>query len=768
MSDTKITYITKAKANITGMHCAACSSRIERVMGKTDGVAEVSVSLADETMRVTFDPVSVDTAAMQQAIADMGFGAEFMDATAPEEGMDLDKRRSEALAALAEQKRNLIPAFAFALPLLILSMGHMWGMPLPGWLAPETSPLSFALTQLLLTLPVIWSGRGFYLRGIPALLRKAPNMDSLVAMGTGAAFLYSVWNTVEIALGADQMIIMLRAMDLYYESAAVLIALIGLGKYFEVKSKLRASDAIRALMELTPDTATVLRAAEQITVPLSDIQLGDLLLIRPGERLPVDGVVTDGHSAVDESMLTGEPLPVTKTAGDALAGGTLNTTGSLTMRAERVGAQTTLARIIAMVREAQGTKAPIADLADTVSYYFVPAVMAVAFLSGLGWYLGGESFAFSLRIFVAVMVIACPCAMGLATPVSIMVGTGRGAQLGVLVKGGEALQTLASVDYVVFDKTGTLTHGQPKLTEITAAPGATLDGDTTLSLAAAVESSSEHPLARAVVDRASERNLPIPLTTDFEAVLGRGARANIDGQTVLVGNAEFMTDNDIGVTNESQNAANKLSGQGATVLYVSVSGKLQTLLAVADTIRNETPEVIAKLRKSGISIAMLTGDHETTAIAIATRAGLDPAKDTIRARVMPEHKADEVARLQSEGHVVAMVGDGINDAPALAKADVGIAMGSGIDVAVESGDVVLMGDGLTKLPTALGLGYAVMANIRQNLVWAFGFNTLGIPVAAGLLLLMGGPALSPMIAGTAMAMSSVTVVTNALRLRYYS
>jgi Cu+-exporting ATPase len=622
---------------------------------------------------------------------------------------------------------------------------------------------------------VLWSGRHFYLRGIPALLRRAPNMDSLVAVGTGAAFLHSVWSTVEIALGHEPMA---RAMDLYFESAAVLIALIGLGKYFEAASKLKTSDAIRSLMELSPETAVLVDGETRTEIPVAEVQAGDLLLVRPGARVPVDGVVASGRSSVDESMLTGEPLPVTKEQGDHLAGGTLNTSGALTMRAERVGAETTLARIIEMVRRAQGSKAPIANLADTVSYYFVPAVMALAVLAGLAWYLAGQPFPFALRTFVAVMVIACPCAMGLATPVSIMVGTGRGAQLGVLVKGGAALQTLSRVDCVVFDKTGTLTHGSPELTDLLSAPASAAPGSAApteseaqnaLALAAALESSSEHPLAAAVVRGARARGLTLPEPEEFAAVFGRGVAGRVHGHEVLVGNEELLRERGTqGLGAEALELAEGLASQGRTALFTAVDGRLACLLGVADTLREETPAVVAELKRKGVRLAMLTGDHETTARAIFSQAGLKEGEDDLRARVLPEHKADEVARLQAEGYTVAMVGDGINDAPALARADVGMAMGSGIDVAVESGDVVLMGHGLAQLPTALALGRAVLGNIRQNLFWAFAFNTLGIPVAAGVLVAFGGPGLNPMIAGTAMALSSVTVVTNALRLRSFN
>jgi Cu+-exporting ATPase len=744
--------------SLGGMHCAACSARIERVTGNLDGVESSTVSLAANEGVIVFDPDKVSRRQIRQAISDAGFTSE----VAVEDSSLIEKQRRNAEADLAARKRDLIPAFLFAAPLLVLSMGHMWGMPLPAWLDPMHAPLTFALVQLGLTLPVVWSGRNFYLQGIPAMLRGGPNMDSLVAMGTGAALLYSLWNTAAMLAGGDAHAL---AMDLYYESAAVLIAMISLGKYFEAHSKLKTSDAIRALMELTPDTATLLRDGEQVTVPLDEVEPGDRLLVRPGERIPVDGAVAEGGSSVDESMLTGEPMPVSKGVGDKVAGGTLNTHGALTIEAEHVGRDTVLARIIRMVREAQGSKAPIANLADTISYYFVPTVMSIALLAGLAWYIPGHaSFPFSLRIFVAVMVIACPCAMGLATPVSIMVGTGRGAQLGVLIKSGRALQEAGSVDTVVFDKTGTLTHGRPEVSDVTMLRG-TMARTEAVFLAGAAESVSEHPLAKALHKYAADKDLDLPQPDSFEAVPGRGIRAKVGYREVVIGNWALMQDYgvDFGEDEIAQEAVARYEDQGATVVYFASDNKLNALFAIGDAMRDETPGVIADLKAAGVTPVMLTGDSEANARVMARRAGID----TVVAGVLPEDKGGEIARLQGEGRTVAMVGDGINDAPALARADIGIAMGSGIDVAVESGDVVLMKSDLRALQTAFRLSRATMSNIKQNLFWAFAFNVIGIPVAAGVLHVFGGPTLNPMIAGTAMAMSSVTVVSNALRLRFF-
>ncbi len=744
--------------SVGGMHCAACSSRIERVVGKMDGVREASVNLASERAQIFFDPAVVSRRDIRKAIHGAGFTTEVSDGA----GARYQQQRKEAEQRLAVQKRELIPAFAFALPLLVISMGHMWGMPLPGFIDPAHNPLGFALTQLCLTLPVVWAGRGFYLRGIPAFLRRSPSMDSLVAMGTGAAFVYSFWNTVEIVMGMQAHA---RAMDLYYESAAVLIAMISLGKYFEARSRLRTTDAIGALLRLAPETAILLRDGEQQEIAAQEVEPGDMLLIRPGARIPVDGVVVSGRSHVDESMLTGEPVPVSKDEGDALAGGTLNTNGSLTMRAERVGEDTMLARIVRLVQDAQGSKAPIAGLADRISFYFVPAVMSVALLAAIAWgVLGHADFSFCLRIFVAVMVIACPCAMGLATPVSIMVGTGRGAQLGVLVKSGRALQEAGSVDTIVFDKTGTLTHGSPELQEITAFDP--FDEAQALRIAACAESESEHPLASALVRGAADRGLESGAVESLEAVPGRGLRAKVDGRAVLLGNREFMEES--GIDGDwlapSVEAADAYSAQGMTALFMAVDGRMAAVFAIADQLRSEAPAVVRDLQAMGAEVVMLTGDNEVTAQSVAKQAGIV----TVVAQVLPDRKAGEVQRLQDDGHIVAMVGDGINDAPALARADLGMAMGSGIDVAVESGDVVLMKGELDAVLTALRLSRATMRNIRQNLFWAFAFNVIGIPIAAGLLHVFGGPTLNPMIAGTAMALSSVTVVSNALRLRFFS
>lgn len=752
---------------LSGMSCAACSARIERVLKAADGVAEASVNLAAESASVTYDPRAVRPADLIQLIKDAGFGAQVVSRSAAL----FEERRREAEERLAAQKRELIPAFAFALPLLVLSMGHMFGLPLPAFLHPETSPATFALVQLALTLPVLLAGRGFYLRGLPALIRRAPSMDTLVAVGTGAAFLHSLWNTALILLGDMPTH---RAHDLYYESAAVLLAMISLGKYLEARSRLKTTGAVRALLSLAPDTATVLREGalgpEEVRVPAAEVIPGDTVLVRPGERLPVDGVVLSGSGGVDESMLTGESLPVFKGPGDRVAAGTLNGAGALTLRADKTGEDTMLARIVDMVQQAQGSKAPIANLADRISAVFVPAVMAIAVLAGLGWLLAGAGAAFALKIFTAVLVIACPCAMGLATPMSIMVATGRGAQLGVLIKSGEALQAASDAGVVIFDKTGTLTFGKPELVELYVAPGSTsgtgLSEAELLALAAGAESRSEHPLAQAVLNAAGARGIAIPAPDVFQALPGQGIEAQVSGHALRLGSAAYA--GAAFATGTLGEVVTRMADQGQTPLCLEVDGAPAAILAVADTLRPETPDVLARLKAQGLHLVMLTGDNERTAKAIAARAGVT----NIVAGVLPDGKAKVVEVLRNEfagtGRTVIMVGDGINDAPALAGADVGLAMGSGIDAAVESGDMVLLSGGLSGVLTALALSRAAMKNIRQNLFWAFAFNSIGIPVAAGLLYAFGGPTLNPMLAGTAMGLSSVTVVGNALRLRFFN
>ncbi len=789
---------------VDGMTCAACSSRLERVLGALDGVADVAVNLATGEARLT-PAAATDRKALEDravaAVERAGFTASPRSTEAEALLGAAEARwreqREAARARVAGWRRRLYPAFGFAIPLFYIAMGEMMGLPLPGILHPMAHPLPFALTQLALTLPVLWAGREFYRVGFPNLLRGAPNMDSLIAVGTGAAVAYSVWNTVLIAVGVAPMA---HVMDLYFESAAVLIALVMLGKYFETRSRARTSDAVRALMELAPDEALLVTEEGHAgeggepavkRVPTTAIRRDDVLLVRPGERVPVDGVILRGRTSVDESMLTGESLPVGKAPGDRVTGGSMNGHGAFRMRADRVGGDTTLARIVRLVQEAQSVKAPIANLADQVSYYFTPAVMAVALLSGLAWLsFSDEGFFFSLRIFVAVLVIACPCAMGLATPTSIMAATGRGAQLGVLFKSGAALEQAGKLDVLVFDKTGTLTCGEPTVTKVTLLGTILPDDTAALRLAAAVEAESEHPLAEAVTRAAQDRGVDVAPAEEFEYRPGYGVagrvRSNPDDAEetfirVALGNRalvqlEMSEDAAPDAMDEAMRHAAVAADEGATPLMLLVDGQPAAVLAVADEPRPEAAAVLARLRAMGVAVCMLTGDAERTARAVAAKLDMattalpetfaeGAAPEGFWAQVKPEEKAARVQALMDAGYTVGMVGDGVNDAPALATADVGVAMGSGMDVAMEAGDVVLMGETLWTVTDAVALSRAALVNIKQNLVWAFGYNTLGIPVAAGLLHVFGGPTLSPMVAGAAMALSSVSVVTNALRLK---
>ncbi|NDV23155.1 heavy metal translocating P-type ATPase [Desulfovibrio sp. JC022] len=752
---------TELTLPVSGMACSACSSRLDRVLNGTEGITKAQVSLASETATLNFNPATISLRSIRQIIADAGFESGPIQ-SAHNAKENFEKRKAENEAKLVKMKSRLFAALAFTIPLLTITMGHMVGIPLPDAINPHTSPLGFALIQLILTGPVLWFGRNFYQQGFPNLLRGAPNMDSLIAVGTSAAVIYSLWNTIEIALGIDAHA---RAMDLYYESAATIIALILLGKFQETRARSRTSDAIEKLMDLTPAQAILLQNGEQVPTPVEEIGPGDLILIRPGDRVAADGKVAEGHSDIDESMLTGESMPVSKSTGDDVAGGTVNIGGgALNVQVTNVGENTVLSRIIRLVQEAQGSKAPISSLADTVSFYFVPAVMAIGIAAALSWFFfSDEPFTFALRIFISVMVIACPCAMGLATPTAIMVGTGRGAQLGVLVKSGEALETAGKIETMIFDKTGTLTYGKPEVAETF-----TMEGENEqdlLLLAGSAEKQSEHPLAKAVVRAAEETGSPLPKTTSFQAISGLGINTVTGGQPMLLGNRKFLEQNFIGGldNNAANETAQRFAASGQSPLYIAKNGKLAGILAIADRIKKETPQTISKLHKLGVKTVMLTGDNEKVAHAIADEAGIDK----VVAQVMPDRKAEVVNMEKEKGCKVAMIGDGINDAPALASADMGIAMGTGIDVAIESGDVVLMKGDLSGVLTALSLSRATVRNIKQNLFWAFAFNVLGIPVAAGLLHIFGGPTLSPMFAAAAMSLSSVTVVSNALRLKFF-
>lgn len=762
--------------DIGGMHCAACSSRVERVISKLPQVERASVNLATGKARVWLRENQAQDAekAIVEQVGRAGFSA--LPVNTDNEAEEREKARAKSAEEKKTRRARLWLMCLFAAPLLLVSMGHMAGMPLPAWLEPHQSPKAFILIQLLLTLPVVWLGRHFYIDGFRALLRASPNMDSLVAVGTGAAFLFSLVNTILGLSGNDPVG---RSMNLYYESCAVLLAMIELGKYMEFVAKEKAGDAIGSLMGLAPETALLMDGENNFNpIPVQAVRPGNRLLVRPGSRIPVDGKVLEGESAVDLSLLTGESMPAPVGIGSDLVAGSLNGEGPLVMEATAVGKNTRLARIVALVRDAQGSKAPIARLADTVSFYFVPAVMIFALLAALAWLIfSSQPFTLALTIFVAVLVMACPCAMGLATPMSIMVGTGRGAQLGVLIKNGAALEQAGRVTALCIDKTGTLTTGAPGLDPLikTAVSNKLVDSlanTELLAIAAALEGRSEHPLGLAIVKAAAEANCP-PLAVEKVKIRpGMGISGSVslhdNDFSVVIGNEAFMRGQNIEITASVRAELDKLADDGFTPLLMSLGqegseAEVASILPLSDQLRPESPEVAHKLQKMGIKVYMLTGDNERTAMAVARRAGINEVK----AALLPAGKADFIRSLKERGEIVGMVGDGLNDAPALALADVGMAVGTGVDISAEAGDIVLMRGGMKGILAALQLSRATLRNIRENLGWAFGYNVIGLPVAAGALFIFGGPLLSPMFAGAAMALSSVSVVTNALRLKRF-
>ena len=735
---------------IEGMSCASCAMTIENAVSKIPGVDKTSVNLATEIMTVEAND-SVTHEAIAKVVDGVGYSARPRGKSVEEE---LEEKNEKKEAHLREMKRNLTISAIFTVPLLFIAMADMVGIPMPAFLSPMQSPVSYALIQLALVLPIIWIGRRFFVDGFKALSKGHPNMDSLVALGTSAAFLYSLYGTYHVLEGHAHF-----AMNLYYESAGVILTLITLGKYFEDVSKGKTSMAIQTLVGLAPKMATVLRDGQEVEVPVEEVQVGDLIRVKPGEKVPVDGVVTEGNSTVDESMLTGESIPVSKSVGDEVIGASLNKTGSFILKATKIGKDTALSQIIQLVEQAQGSKAPIAKLADKVSGVFVPIVIVLALVSGLAWYfLGQESWVFALTITISVLVIACPCALGLATPTAIMVGTGKGAENGILLKSGEALEEANHVNMVVFDKTGTITNGTPVVTDVVTADNT--DADALIRLAASLEVASEHPLGEAIVAKAKEQGAAFEEVTNFEAIPGFGIKGHVGETLVFLGNEKWMREN--GLANvEMNDKANHFAEQGKTPLYIGYNDAVQGLIVVADTVKESSARAIQTLHEMGIQVAMMTGDHERTAQAIAAEVGID----RVFSEVLPQDKANYVSKLQEEGYIVAMVGDGINDAPALAQAQVGIAIGTGTDVAIESADAVLMKSDLMDVPAMLKLSRATIRNIKENLFWAFAYNVIGIPFAMGVLHLFGGPLLNPMIAGAAMSFSSVSVVLNALRLK---
>ena len=745
---------------VSGMSCASCAANLEAAVGRLAGLASAVVNFATQVLTVTYPLGAIDVEQISQAVEAAGYHAQLLTDQASASQAQIQQEADQAAQAKANHQAALWRRFwqsaIFALPLLCLAMAEMVGLTLPTWLSHRGGGQLFVSLQLALTLPILWLGRSFFLTGFKHLVKGHPNMDSLVALGTSAAVAYSLYSSIQVWLGNHH-----AAMSLYYESAGVILTLVTLGKYFEARSKGQTSAAIQALIKLAPQEAQVLREGQEVTLPLDQVQVGDLVRVRPGQKIPVDGRVVEGQSWVDESMLTGESLPVAKKVGDQVVGASLNQQGSLIVETNKVGQDTTLAQIIHLVQAAQGSKAPIAQLADRVSAVFVPVVMTLALVAGLAWYLiGGQSWAFALTISIAVLVIACPCALGLATPTAIMVGTGKGAEQGILIKSGTALEMAHQVDAVVLDKTGTLTQGQPQVTDVLPLTGWT--PDQLLALAAAAEVNSEHPLGQAIVAGARERELALPEVTNFQSLTGYGIRVLNGKNFYFLGNRRMMQEIGLDLSLAEELAAT-LAAAGKTPIYVGNREEIIGLIAVADPLKATSPEAVRRLKAMGLQVIMLTGDNAKTAQALAAEAGIDQ----VISDVLPADKAQVVADLQAQGLKVAMVGDGINDAPALAQADVGLAIGRGTDVAIESADMVLMGSDLTSVATAIKLSQATIRNIKENLFWAFAYNVLGIPVAMGVLYLFGGPLLNPMLAGAAMSFSSVSVILNALRLRRF-
>jgi Cu+-exporting ATPase len=744
--------IVEKKFYIRGMHCAACSAGSERVMRKQRGVLSAEVNLAAETAAVSYDTEQIKLSQIKNAVERLGYSTEdYEDAQA----QTLAEERK--LSEHGRLRRRLTAAVAAAVPLLYVSMGHMLPveLPLPEFLSMSGSPLNFALIQFALTVLILAAGRDFYASGVRSLAKLVPNMDTLVAVGTGSAFLYSCYALVRILLGHKRFV-----HAPFFESAAVVVTLVMLGKYLEAGSKNRTSEAIQKLTKLAPDRAFIEKDGERIDVEASELAVGDIVVVLPGGRFPCDGEVVAGRSTADNSMLTGESLPVALEAGTRVTGGSVNGEGLIKFRATEVGGDTALSHIIRMVRDAQGKKAPIAKIADRVAAYFVPAVMGLAVISAAVWAAVGKDAEFVLNTFVSVLVIACPCALGLATPTAIMAGTGRGAQLGVLFKSGEALQAASGITHVALDKTGTLTEGKPAVIFIKPAEG--IGEEELLSLAASLEQGSEHPAARAIINEAEKRGLELRGLDSVTALPGRGVEAEIGGAAVYVGNEKLMREKGVDIAALSEHAE-PLLARGAILMYCGAKGRPLGLLAASDRLKPDGAEAVRRLHSLGLKVTMLTGDNEAAAGAIAASVGLD----SYLAGVLPGDKAETVGRLRAAGEKIAMVGDGINDAPALAAADVGIALAGGTDIAVESADVVLVGSSLSAAADALSLARAVMRNVKQNLFWAFFYNCVGIPFAAGVFYAFGGPRLDPAIAGGAMALSSVCVVGNALRLKRF-
>ncbi|MGD9567608.1 MAG: heavy metal translocating P-type ATPase [Sedimentibacter sp.] len=747
------------KFNVTGMTCSACSARVEKNINKTEGVIEANVNLLSNSMTVKYDESALSEGDIIKVVQDTGYGA-----SSAERKKDAAKtdQKSDAEKEFKEMKKRLIVSFAFAMPLLYLAMGHMLKWPLPDIFHGEENAMTFAFTQFLLALPIMIINKKYYTVGFKTLFKGSPNMDSLIAIGTTAAVGYGIFAIYKIGYGLGHMdmdMVMQYSMDLYFESAGVILALITLGKFLEARAKGRTSDAIRKLMDLSPKTALVERDGQEVELPVEDVVKGDIIIVKPGQSVPVDGVITFGNSSLDESMLTGESIPVEKKVGDKIIGASINKSGFFKFEAQNVGDDTTLSQIIRLVEEASSSKAPISKLADKISSIFVPVVISIAVLATIAWLILGASFEFALSIGIAVLVISCPCALGLATPTAIMVGTGKGAENGILIKSAEALEIAHQIQTVVMDKTGTITEGKPKVTDLVTKG---ISDNEMLKIAASAEKSSEHPLADAVVEEAKNRNLQLYDVKSFEAIPGQGLEAIVNNKRYYIGNLRLVNEKKINI-NEFEETSTRLADEGKTPLYFADEQNVLGVIAVADVVKKTSQRAIQEFEAMGIEVVMLTGDNKKTAEAIRKQLGITRAI----AEVLPQDKEREIRKIQEQGRKVAMIGDGINDAPALARADVGIAIGAGTDVAIESADIVLIRSDLLDAVTAVQLSKATIRNIKQNLFWAFIYNTIGIPLAAGVFFNILGWKLNPMFAAGAMSMSSVSVVSNALRLKFF-
>ena len=752
----------KQKFDVTGMTCSACSAHVEKAVRKLEGIDTVSVNLLKNSMVVEYDETALHADDIINAVKSGGYGASLQGAAAGNAFASPEPPKNIALEEMKVMKNRLVSSFCFLLPLFYLSMGHMMGAPLPAILTGNESSMLFALTQLLLATPILIINKKFFLVGFKALLNRAPNMDSLVALGSAASYIYSIFAIYAMGyhLGHGNLEMAHHyGMELYLEGAAMILTLITVGKYMETRSKGKTSEAISRLMDLAPKTATVLRNGKEAEIPVEQVAVGDIVVVRPGQSIPVDGKLIEGFSAVDESAITGESIPVDKQAGDMVIGATVNKTGFFKMEATHVGSDTTLSQIINLVEEAGASKAPIAKLADTVSGIFVPVVITIAILATVVWMFVGQPFSFALSIGIAVLVISCPCALGLATPTAIMVGTGKGAEYGILVKSAESLEIAHKIDTVVLDKTGTLTEGHPMVTDVLPAPGVLRNPF--LRMVASVEALSEHPLAEAIVKYAEEKEISLNDAENLKATAGQGIEADVNGKHILGGNRKMMQERGIDLKGFAEKAI-QLAEEGKTPLFFAEGEKFLGVLGLADTLKPTSKDAVEAFHQMGIDVIMLTGDNKRTANAIAEKLDIEAI-----AEVLPQDKEMEVRRLQERGKKVAMIGDGINDAPALTRADVGIAIGAGTDVAMESADIVLMKSDLMDAVTAIQLSHATIRNIKQNLFWAFFYNVCGIPLAAGVFYSVLGWKLNPMFAAAAMSFSSAFVVGNALRLKLF-